>query len=43
MEEAGKSAEAATAYQKALAASPGNLIARVGYHAPAPHSLPRSP
>ena len=30
MEEAGKSAEAATAYQKALAASPGNLTARVG-------------
>jgi TPR repeat len=30
MEEAGKSAEAATAYRKALAASPGNLTARVG-------------
>ncbi len=30
MEEAGKSAEAAAAYQKALAASPGNLTARVG-------------
>jgi Flp pilus assembly protein TadD len=30
MEEAGRSAEAATAYQKALAASPGNLTARVG-------------
>lgn len=30
MEQAGKSAEAATAYQKALAASPGNLTARVG-------------
>ncbi len=30
LEEAGKSAEAAAAYQKALAASPGNLTARVG-------------
>ncbi len=30
LEQAGKSAEAAAAYQKALAASPGNLTARVG-------------
>lgn len=30
LEESGKSAEAAAAYQKALAASPGNLTARVG-------------
>jgi hypothetical protein len=30
LEQAGKSAEAITAYQKALAASPGNLTARVG-------------
>ncbi|HYL57845.1 MAG TPA: tetratricopeptide repeat protein [Candidatus Acidoferrales bacterium] len=31
LEQTGKSAEAAAAYQKALAASPGNLTARVGY------------
>jgi hypothetical protein len=30
LEQAGKTAEAAAAYQKALAASPGNLTARVG-------------
>jgi len=30
LEQAGKSADAAAAYQKALAASPGNLTARVG-------------
>ncbi len=30
LEQSGKSAEAAAAYQKALAASPGNLTARVG-------------
>jgi Flp pilus assembly protein TadD len=30
LEESGKSAEAAAAYQKALAAAPGNLTARVG-------------
>jgi hypothetical protein len=30
LEQSGKSADAATAYQKALAASPGNLTARVG-------------
>jgi hypothetical protein len=30
LEQAGKSADAAAAYQKAVAASPGNLTARVG-------------
>jgi len=30
LEQAGKSADAAAAYQKALTASPGNLTARVG-------------
>jgi tetratricopeptide (TPR) repeat protein len=45
LEESGKSAEAAAAYQKALAATPGNLTARVGAtrlaaFAPAPAAGP---